>query len=223
MSEEGRVQESDRPFSLSHDRIWAAIDALAVAHGMSPSRLAKRAGLDATTFNRSKRQTAGGRLRWPSTESIAKILNATGANVEDFLKMGSIWRAPASARLPAISLDHANQPGFFDESGNPSGDGWAQTDFSDILGEVSYAVTVSNDALVPVFRAGDILFISLRAPIRRKDRIVLMTNNAEVLLGEVSDRTQEAIELCAFGSAPTVQTFRSGEIAWIGRIIWSSH
>ena len=64
---------------LSHSRIWAAIDPLAARHGMTPSGLARRAGLDATTFNRSKRVTGDGRQRWPSTESIAKILDATGA------------------------------------------------------------------------------------------------------------------------------------------------
>ncbi len=63
---------------LSHDQIWGAIDALAERYRMSPSGLAKRAGLDPTTFNRSKRVGADGRERWPSTESLAKVLAATG-------------------------------------------------------------------------------------------------------------------------------------------------
>ena len=70
---------------LSHDQIWGAIDRLAERHELTPSGLARRAGLDPTSFNKSKRLSADGRLRWPSTESIAKVLDATGASVEQFL------------------------------------------------------------------------------------------------------------------------------------------
>ena len=36
---------------LTHGKIWTAIDALARRYGLTPSGLAKRAGLDATAFN----------------------------------------------------------------------------------------------------------------------------------------------------------------------------
>ncbi|MDB5536305.1 MAG: helix-turn-helix transcriptional regulator, partial [Devosia sp.] len=63
---------------LSHRAIWDGIDALARRQGHSVSALAKLAGLDATAFNVSKRVSKDGRERWPSTESISKILDATG-------------------------------------------------------------------------------------------------------------------------------------------------
>lgn len=69
---------------LSHEDIWAAIDRLAAAFGYSPSGLARQAGLDPTSFNKSKRVSPDGKPRWPSTESIAKILAVTGATMEDF-------------------------------------------------------------------------------------------------------------------------------------------
>ncbi len=69
---------------LTHGQIWRAIDGLAAARGLSPSGLARLAGLDPTTFNKSKRGDAGSKLRWPSTESIAKILAATGMTLADF-------------------------------------------------------------------------------------------------------------------------------------------
>ena len=69
---------------LTHKQVWAAIDALAARYDMSASGLARAAGLDPTTFNRSKRVALNGKQRWPSTESISKILAATGANIEDF-------------------------------------------------------------------------------------------------------------------------------------------
>ncbi len=70
---------------LTHSSIWSAIDALATEHGLSVSGLARRAGLDPTTFNKSKRISRDGKPRWPSTESVAKILNATGATLPDLV------------------------------------------------------------------------------------------------------------------------------------------
>ena len=55
-------------------------------HGMSCSGLARRSGLDPTTFNKSKRFSKYEQPRWPSTGSIAKILSATGASPQDFFK-----------------------------------------------------------------------------------------------------------------------------------------
>jgi phage repressor protein C with HTH and peptisase S24 domain len=70
---------------LTHAQIWRAIDALAAGQGLTPSGLARLAGLDPTSFNKSKRGDASGKLRWPSTESIAKILAATGVPLSDFV------------------------------------------------------------------------------------------------------------------------------------------
>lgn len=74
---------------LTHELIWQAIDRLAAAKGYSPSGLAKQAGLDPTTFNKSKRVSTDGKPRWPSTESIAKILAVTGATMSEFLELGT--------------------------------------------------------------------------------------------------------------------------------------
>ena len=72
---------------LTHAQIWTALDRLAARAGLSPSGLARKAGLDPTTFNRSKRMTPQGRSRWPSTESLAKSLAATGASMETFVQL----------------------------------------------------------------------------------------------------------------------------------------
>lgn len=72
---------------FTHTQVWAAIDALARAHGYSTSGLAKKAGLDSTTFNRSKRIGPGGKPRWPSTESVALILTVTDVTLVEFAQM----------------------------------------------------------------------------------------------------------------------------------------
>ncbi|HAD87322.1 MAG TPA: DNA-binding protein, partial [Rhodospirillaceae bacterium] len=70
---------------LRHSSVWHAVDRLAREHGLSTSGLARKAGLDPTTFNKSKRTTRDGKLRWPSTESVAKILSATGASLSEWV------------------------------------------------------------------------------------------------------------------------------------------
>src|SRR4029078_1848868 len=83
---------------LSHDQIWGAIYRLAERHDLTPSGLARRAGLDPTSFNKSKRLSIDGRLRWPSTESIAKVLDAPGASMEEFL--GLMRPIPLAGGIP---------------------------------------------------------------------------------------------------------------------------
>ena len=90
---------------LSHDRIWAAIDRLAERYGMSASGLARKAGLDATSFNRSKRTSPDGRDRWPSTESVAKVLRATGASLDEFMRLIEPGVEPRQDHDPAHRHD----------------------------------------------------------------------------------------------------------------------
>ena len=97
---------------MTHEDIWRALDALAAEHGLSASGLARKAGLDATAFNPSKRVGADGRARWPSTESVAKVLAATGAGFSEFaaLVTGAAalprsGRMAMGRRIPLIGLD----------------------------------------------------------------------------------------------------------------------
>lgn len=79
--------------TLTYEVIWLAIDGLAARNNLTPSGLAKKAGLDPTTFNKSKRVNPSGVVRWPSTESIVKILQATDTSVFDFF--GSAFESDA--------------------------------------------------------------------------------------------------------------------------------
>ena len=71
---------------MTHENIWQAIDTFASEQNMSCSGLARFSGLDATIFNKIKRWSKYGQPRWPSTNSIAKILNSTGKTMADFIK-----------------------------------------------------------------------------------------------------------------------------------------
>ena len=54
---------------LTHAQIWSAIDRLAARAGLTASGLARRAGLDPTTFNKSKRDYRG----WARTLAVNRI------------------------------------------------------------------------------------------------------------------------------------------------------
>ncbi len=72
---------------FTHEEIWSAIERLAERNGLSTSGLAKKAGLDATTFNRSKRISPEGKPRWPSTESLSRVLNVTDTDTAEFTSL----------------------------------------------------------------------------------------------------------------------------------------
>jgi phage repressor protein C with HTH and peptisase S24 domain len=69
---------------LTHRKIWQAVDAVAVNCGLTASGLARKCGLDPTTLNLSKRTGPDGRERWPSTQTIAKLLEVAEMDLKTF-------------------------------------------------------------------------------------------------------------------------------------------
>jgi phage repressor protein C with HTH and peptisase S24 domain len=206
---------------LSHSQIWRAIDALAARHGMSPSGLAKQAGLDPTTFNKSKRGGDGSKLRWPSTESLAKVLAATGANLEEFVLLITDG-APKIRMVPLIGLAQAGASGYFDDAGFPSGQGWEQIAFPEIADPHCYALEITGDSMLPVYRDGDRVLVSPSGSLRRGDRVVVKTAGGEVMAKQLSRITAQRIELKSFNPAFEERHFGLSEIAFVHRIVWAS-
>ena len=212
---------------MKHEDIWRALDTLAAEHGMSASGLAKRSGLDATTFNPSKRRMPDGRARWPSTESVSKVLDATGASLEAFtaLVTGSS-RALSSVRpprrIPLIGLAQAGGDGYFDDAGFPVGGGWDEVGLPEISDPHAYALEISGESMEPVFRDGDLVVVSPVAPIRRGDRVVARTLAGEVMAKQLARRSARRVELKSLNAAHPDRSFDLTEIAWLHRIIWAS-
>jgi len=206
---------------LSHNRVWNAIDALARRYGLSASALAKRAGLDPTSFNKSKRVTGEGRPRWPSTESIAKVLEATGATFEDFTQL--ITAEPRAARpIPLIGLTQAGGGGFFDDGGFPVGQGWDQIRFPKVEDDNAYALEVTGDSMQPLYRDGDILIVSPNSVARKGDRVVLRTTDGEVMAKILVRRTAKTVELASLNPTHANLVFPLDRIDWLARIVWAS-
>jgi len=211
---------------LTHAQVWNALDRLAENAGLSASGLAKRAGLDPTTFNKSKRITPDGRARWPSTESVAKALAATGATIDAFVALmenGDQPRRPGPGRgVPLIGFAQAGIGGYFDDGGFPVGNGWDEIAFPAVTDEHAYALEISGDSMMPAYRAGDIIVVSPSAPVRRGDRVVVKTRDGEVMAKELKRRTAKTVELRSFNPDHGERTLPVGDVVWIARIVWAS-
>lgn len=205
---------------LTHEQIWGAIDALAMRTGMTPSGLAKRAGLDPTTFNRSKRKGADGNPRWPSTESIAKVLAATGVEVDDFL---APLKSDGRANLPLIpfraldgdfaeGLDAAGLPEIaqWDRISNPA------AEFEDLI-----AIGLTDKRFAPIYREGDILIVSPSAECRRGDRVFILGHDKSADIAVLRQNTSNALHVRALTGEET-SSIKHAQIRLLARILWVS-
>ncbi|MCM2291461.1 helix-turn-helix transcriptional regulator [Allorhizobium sp. BGMRC 0089] len=219
---------------FSHETIWSAIDRLAEQHHLTPSGLARRAGLDPTAFNKSKRVGPDGRMRWPSTESIAKVLEATGASIDQFVSLigyGMTGQSlpegdfpPQMTGIPLLGFNEAGAGGFFDHGGFPSGSGWDLVDFPAAPGTRAglYALEVQGDHMRPLYRDGDILIVDPSAELRRGDRVVVKPVDGAIITRVLGRQTARSIELLSFNPEHPARTCESSTIAWMARIIWVS-
>src|SRR5713101_4025881 len=207
---------------LSHAQIWTALDRLAVLAGLSPSGLAKKSGLDPTTFNKSKRITPDGRARWPSTESVAKSLAATGATLDQFVALISEEVRPPGKSVPLISFTEAGASGRFDDNGFPSGEGWDAIPFPAVEDTHAYALEITGDSLLPMYRDGTRIIVSPAAPLRRGDRVIVKTRSGEMMLRELKRKTAKTLELKSLNPEGPDSMLAAEDVLWVARIVWAS-
>lgn len=210
---------------LNHKGIWAALDKLADKFAMSPSGLARQAGLDPTTFNKSKRCSPDGKPRWPSTESLSKVLNILGV---DFSEFATLAGKPQSSQLsssrgpsvPLIGLAQAGDDGFFDDSGFPVGAGWEDINVPGLQHSGMYALQISGDSMAPVLRHGDRIVVAPNERVKRGDRVVVKTSSGEVMAKELKRLSKDEVELISLNPNYPGRTLALQNVNWIARIVW---
>ncbi len=214
---------------LSHTQIWSAIDALAVSNGLSVSALARQSGLDPTAFNRSKRSAADGRKRWPSTESVSRILASTNCPLDAFVALAQSPKEEAASdrriarqSVPLLGMAQAGDGGFFDDGGFPAGHGWDTVDLPAAAARHAYALKVQGESMLPVYRDGDTLIVDPEATVRNGDRVVVKTCEGEVLAKLLLRMDQQTIQLASLNRDHPDRQFQRSDIDWIARIVWAS-
>ncbi len=206
---------------LSHAKLWKALDALAAREGLSPSGLAQRAGLDATAFNPSKRLGPASRPRWPSTESLTRVLQATGASLAEFAALAQD-APPRQLTVPLLGMAQAGADGFFDDAGLPTGEGWDQTLLPEPAASL-FSLRVVGDSMAPLYREGDCVLVDRdRTDVRRGDRVVVRTTTGETLAKELFALTARSATLCSINPVYPPRQMPRKEIAWMARILWVS-
>jgi phage repressor protein C with HTH and peptisase S24 domain len=213
---------------LAHDEVWSAIDALAECNGLSPSGLARRAGLDPTTFNKSKRFAADGRPRWPSTESIAKILAATQTTVQDFFGMTGKGRQGAKPEegfaVPLIGEAHAG----FDAPETALPESFLAPHpariiaFPDRRHQPLYALAVVGDSMQPLYRDGDVLFVAPEADTAPGDRVVVKLRNSQLAVKVLRGNDQGQIRFHAVNPDHSDASVTKDKIEWMAKIVYAT-
>ncbi|MDP3657982.1 MAG: helix-turn-helix transcriptional regulator [Brevundimonas sp.] len=208
---------------LTHAQLWKAIDGVARREGISVSALARQAGLDATAFNPSKRFGPGetARPRWPSTESLTRILRATGLSLHDFALMAEETR-PRPSTVPMLGMAQAGQDGFFDDAGLPVGDGWEQTELPRPTAGL-LSLRIAGESMAPLYREGDRIIVDRdSSDVRKGDRVVVRTTGGETLAKEVAALTARTVTLASINPAYPPRVLGRRDIVWMGRILWVS-
>ena len=206
---------------LTHEQIWVAIDALAARQGLSVSSLARLAGLDPTTFNRSKRKSVDGNPRWPSTESIAKILAATQVNVDDFLSFMLSGEDRDKPRMFPFRLLDGDAATDFDRTGQPRVAAWDRIPAPGAEEDASYALGICSDAYLPLYRNGDVIFVSPGAEKRAGDKVLLVNTDGTLTLGILGHETATHLHLKTF-SGVDMPPLRKQVVRSLARITWAS-
>ena len=208
---------------LKHADVWRAIDRLAREYGYSASGLARQSGLDPTTFNKSKRVTREGKLRWPSTESVSKVLGATGASLAEFVSFTSDGESAGVYRnIPLIGFVQAGASGIFEDVGYPMDGAWDKIPFPGLGDPYAYALEVAGDSMEPVFRDGDSIIVSPQANIRRGDRVFVKTKCGEVMVKALLRQSARKLDLQSLNPNHEDRSLLIEEIDWMARVVWAS-
>jgi phage repressor protein C with HTH and peptisase S24 domain len=181
---------------LKHEEIWRAIDHLAAMHRLTPSGLARRAGLDPTTFNKSKRLAKDGKARWPSTESLAKILNATGASITEFIGLMRNGGGPPKENgakdngesgahsIPLLLLGEPPPQGLFDPSGRLMAERLERIEAPDIGIVDAFAIKIAGIGYQPTYRSGDILIAAPR-PVNKSGEVDVLRASSVATMARI--------------------------------------
>ncbi len=203
---------------MKYENVWNAVDNLAKKHGLSPSGLAKLAGLDATTFNKSKRIRPDGKKRWPSLDSINRLLEIFNISFEQFYALSNSDEEKENGSIPYIKLSCLpNQ--LVDKKIDMRN--WNKVLFPDFK-DALYAVEIDSSSYAPLLRYGTILIMAENSDIRNGDRAVIFLNDGHILIKEFIRRTASKLVVCNINTPEIEENVAINDVALINRIVWIS-
>jgi phage repressor protein C with HTH and peptisase S24 domain len=142
--------------------------------------------------------------------------------VETFVSLITDGAKPPISTVPLIGLAQAGGGGYFDDAGFPVGKGWEEVPVPQVTDEHAYALEISGDSMKPAYRAGDIIIVSPGTPVRKGDRVVVKTNDGEVMVKELRRKTAKSVELKSINAEHKDRTVAMNDVMWIARVVWAS-
>jgi phage repressor protein C with HTH and peptisase S24 domain len=100
--------------------------------------------------------------------------------------------------------------------------GWDSIDVPGVLDTTAYALEITGDSMLPVYREGDIVIVSPKAPLSKGDRVVVKTTDGKVMAKVMQRKTTKTIELASFNSKSKTFKLAVKDVDWMARIIWAS-
>lgn len=206
---------------MKYETVWCAVDNLAKSLGLSPSGLAKKSGLDATTFNKSKRKRPDGKNRWPSLDSLNKVLEFCNLSFEEFYKYGESvptnnnLNAIPYLKISAIAQAECCKDKTLDTSN------WEMFCFPDGSHNL-YALEIDTTKYAPLYKSGTLIVLTKNSEIRRNDRVAVFKTDGSVELFEFVHRRPQTIELASVNNPQQLISMNIDEINFLHRIVWAS-
>ena len=192
---------------MQYEQVWDAVDKLARLHGLSPSGLAKKAGLDATTFNKSKRVRPDGKKRWPSLEQFYSL-------IDEELQPESL------NSVPYIKFSELGN-GINILNDEPQTDSWTRKNFPATTAGL-YGIELDVDDYVPLYRKNSTIIAAKNAEICKGDRMVVFCKNNDILIKEFAHRTATTLVLSDIMDSRKTTEVNITDIALVSRIYWVS-
>lgn len=205
---------------MKYENVWDAVDKLAKKHGLSPSGLAKLAGLDATTFNKSKRMRPDGKKRWPSLDSINRLLEIFNISFEQFYALSAGEDDKENGSIPFIKLSELPAQITPDMKKIVSHN-WNKVLFPDFK-DALYAIEVDHNNFSPFYRIGTLLVVSENSDIRKSDRVIIYLKNGEIKISEFIRRTPSKLIIGDINQPLSEEVIAISQISLINRIVWAS-
>ena len=206
---------------MKYDTVWSAVDNLAKSLGMSPSGLAKKSGLDSTTFNRSKRKRPDGKNRWPSLDSLNKVFEFCNITFEEFYKYGETDNPPENLNtIPYIKLSGVSKREYC-QDGEICTANWETICFPDGTKNL-YAMEIDNTDYAPLYKFGTTLILAKHSEIRRNDRVAVFKKDGAFLLAEFIRRKPRTLELQNLTAPEESFSENIDDILFLSRIVWAS-
>ena len=99
---------------------------------------------------------------------------------------------------------------------------WGKVSVPGVLDDTAYALEITGDSMLPVYREGDTIIVSPKAALRKGDRVVVKTKDGKVVALMMKKKTARSVELASFNPKQKLMKVATKDVDWMARIIWAS-